>query len=124
MILVYATAVAILFGVGAVLMVSRDLLRSVAGVLVASHGVTLFVLTAGRLPAVAGGPRLAGSEALPDPLVRALTLTAIVISFGIVAFLLGLLLRVRATHGSIDLQEIAREEAKEEDAIRREDEEV
>lgn len=123
MILVLALGVGVLFGAGVTLMLSRDLLRMAAGAVLLSNGVNLLLVASGRSPLTV---RLNGTAAgvSADPLVQALTLTAIVITFGIAAVLLGLVIRVCDTHGTIDLDAIAEAEREEEERYEREREEV
>lgn len=94
MIFLLSLTVAVLFGAGAFLMLKRDLIRVVGGVILLSNAVNLFImsagLTRGRAPIYPFPP----GTAVSDPLVQALTLTAIVISFGLAALLLTLVYRV------------------------------
>ena len=64
-----------LFGAGVWLVLSRDWLRTVIGISLLGHAVNLILLSS------------AGPDAA-DPLPQALVLTAIVIGFGLQAFLL------------------------------------
>ncbi len=98
MILVLAVTAGALYTVGVYLLLQRTLTRIVLGLAVLGHGANLLLLVAGGSPGrqpVVGrfteGERLAGEVA--DPLPQALALTAIVISFGITAFLLALAYR-------------------------------
>ena len=87
-----AIVVGALFAVGFYLMLRRTLLRILLGVLMMSHAANLFIFTAaGPLRSVA--PLIAPGESAPlgevaDPVPQALVLTAIVISFGVGAFML------------------------------------
>lgn len=88
---VLALTVAVLYGTGAYLLLQRNLSRIVIGLGVLGHGANLLLLMAGRAgqaPIVAdgGGP-------YADPLPQALALTAIVITFGVSAYLLALVYR-------------------------------
>lgn len=84
-------AAMVLFGAGTYLMLQRSLIRIVIGLSLVAHGANLLLLLAagprGAAPIVDGTPDLA------DPLPQAMVLTAIVISFGITAFLLALAYR-------------------------------
>jgi multicomponent Na+:H+ antiporter subunit C len=85
-----ALAAAVLVGTGTYLLLQRSLTRIVLGVALVGNGVNLLLLVAGG---PAGRPPLVGSDdpgAFADPLPQALALTAIVITFGITAFLLAL----------------------------------
>lgn len=102
----FAFAVAVCFGAGSYLLLKRDLLRVVAGVIVLSNAANLFLIGSsvarGRAPILpAGGP-------VGDPLAQAMALTAVVITFGAAALLLGLIWRVFQSHGTLD-QTVLRE---------------
>ena len=90
-----ALIVSVLFGVGVYLLLQRTLTRIILGIALMGHAANLLLLVAGgppgRQPIVGRfteAERLSGEVA--DPLPQALALTAIVISFGITAFLLSL----------------------------------
>jgi multicomponent Na+:H+ antiporter subunit C len=88
-----AFAAASLFGVGTYLVLQRQLSRIVIGIGLLGHGTNvLFVISArGR-----GEPPFSGHgdpADFADPLPQALALTAIVITFGVTAFLLALAYR-------------------------------
>jgi multicomponent Na+:H+ antiporter subunit C len=93
---VAAIAVGVLIAAGLYLMLSRDVQLIAMGFFLLSNGVNLFVLTASGMPAGAAPPlirddpaaTLAGPTA--DPLAQAFILTAIVIGFGMAAFLLAM----------------------------------
>ncbi|MCB1040971.1 MAG: NADH-quinone oxidoreductase subunit K [Acidimicrobiales bacterium] len=85
---VLAAAAAILFGLGTWLLLQRRLSRIIIGLGLIGHGSNvLLLISAGRRGRAifvdAPGP-------LADPMPQALALTAIVITFGVVAFLLAL----------------------------------
>lgn len=85
-----AAAAALLFATGTWLLMQRRLSRIIIGVGLLGHGANLLLLLSagGR-----GEPPLVGQSdaaAMADPLPQALALTAIVITFGITAFLLAL----------------------------------
>ncbi len=85
-------AVAVLVGAGTWLMLHRDNLRAVLGASLLGHGVVVLLVLqggAGRAPLVDQEPAVS-PERLSDPLPQALGLTAIVIGFGITAYLLAL----------------------------------
>jgi multicomponent Na+:H+ antiporter subunit C len=95
---------AALFGIGTYLVLSRSLARVVIGLALISHGANLFILLAssrtGAAPVVEGG-----TADLADPLPQAMVLTAIVITFGVTAFLLALALRSFLLTGSDDVED-------------------
>ncbi|HTN99138.1 MAG TPA: NADH-quinone oxidoreductase subunit K [Microthrixaceae bacterium] len=82
-------AAGVLCACGTYLVLSRQLSRVVIGLGLLGHGVNvLLVLSGGD----GGDPAFAGGDAerFADPLPQAFVLTAIVITFGVVAFLLSL----------------------------------
>ncbi|MEJ7761845.1 MAG: NADH-quinone oxidoreductase subunit K [Thermomicrobiales bacterium] len=113
----FAVAVAILFGSGAYLLLKHDLVRVVIGMVLISNAANLFIISAGLSRGQAPIYPLADGEPVSDPLVQAMTLTAIVISFGVAALLLALVYRVYTSHLSLDLDELAEADERDE-AIR------
>ncbi len=84
-----AFVAAVLFACGSWLLMQRRLSRIIIGIGLLGHGANMLLVTAG------GGPGRApiigdGSGDFSDPLPQALALTAIVITFGVTAFLLAL----------------------------------
>ena len=99
--LIALVVASVLFGAGTYLVLQRLLTRVIIGLGLISHGVNLLiVLSAGRtgLPPVLG-PTVDPQE-VADPLPQAMVLTAIVITFGVTAFLLALALRSYLLTGS------------------------
>lgn len=93
MTLVLALAVGVLYATGTYLILQRKLTRIVIGLAMMAHGANLLLLLAGG---GAGAPAFVGEtspESFADPLPQALALTAIVITFGVTAFLLALSFR-------------------------------
>jgi multicomponent Na+:H+ antiporter subunit C len=92
MIVVLVLAVAILYGTGVYLLLQRNLSRIVIGLALLGHGANLLLLMAGGR---AGEAPLIGGGGGPysDPLPQALALTAIVITFGVSAYLLAMAYR-------------------------------
>ena len=95
-----------LYAAGIYLMLRRSLAQVIMGLTLLTNAANLLIFTVGGL--TAGDPPLipegaeqpAGSYA--DPVPQALILTAIVIGFGVLAFLLVLAYRVYQTVGSDD----------------------
>lgn len=107
----------LLFTVGTYLILQRTLSRVIIGLGLISHGANLLIMLAGSGPAAP--PVLTGDggvAAVADPLPQAMVLTAIVITFGITAFLLALALRsylltgTDAVEDDIEDRRIARSE--------------
>ncbi|HSO10441.1 MAG TPA: Na+/H+ antiporter subunit C [Desulfoprunum sp.] len=91
--------VAVLFACGAYLVLRARTFPVAIGLALLSYGVNLFLFFTGRL--VTGAPPLAGgAAATADPLPQALVLTAIVIGFGMTAFVVALALRARGELGN------------------------
>jgi multicomponent Na+:H+ antiporter subunit C len=116
MILLYAVTVASLFGSGVYLMLKADLLRVVVGMVLISNAANLFIMTAGLSLGAPPIYPLPDGAMVSDPLVQAMTLTAIVISFAVSALLLSLVYRVYTSHLSLDLDDLAAAEEREEAA--------
>jgi multicomponent Na+:H+ antiporter subunit C len=91
---VLLVAIGVLFGTGVYLLMERSLTRVLLGFLLVGNGVNLLILhmggPAGEAPIIAEG--VAGTE-MNDPLPQALILTAIVITFGVSAFVLAMIYR-------------------------------
>jgi multicomponent Na+:H+ antiporter subunit C len=108
--LLFALAAATLFGLGAYLVLHRDLVRLVLGVVVISQAAVLTLLASSlELGSAAIYPLPEGP--LSDPLSQAMALTAIVIGMALTALLLVLVLRVAVAFRSEALSELADEEA-------------
>lgn len=92
MTVILVLAVGVLYGCGVYLMLQRNLTRIVIGLASVAHGANLMLLIAGGS---AGAAPLVGTSEGPfaDPLPQALALTAIVITFGVSAYLLALAYR-------------------------------
>lgn len=86
-----AATAALLFGIGTWLLLQRRLSRIIIGLGLVSHGANLLLIVSGRggLPAFAQEAP-ANPDQYVDPLPQAMLLTAIVISFGVTAFLLAM----------------------------------
>ena len=106
----FAIMVGVLFASGLYLMLQRNLMRFVFGLLVLSGAVNVLIFTAGRL--TRGAPPIipeglsAPAGAVANALPQAVVLTAIVIGFGLIAFTLVLLLRVSERLGTVKTDEL------------------
>jgi multicomponent Na+:H+ antiporter subunit C len=116
MILLLSIVIAFMFGTGAYLMLKRDLIRLIAGMVLIGNAANLFIMASTLRRGVAA--ILPSSKTMADPLVQALVLTAIVISFATSALAMVLVYRVYTSHYSVDLQRLAA--AEEEQAEREE----
>jgi len=100
-----AAAAALLFGIGTYLMMQRQLSRLIIGIGLIGNGANLVILQGiGRR----GTPAFIGdgdTSTMSDPLPQALILTAIVISFGAIAFLLALAFRSWSLTGADEVED-------------------
>lgn len=106
MTLVFSLAIAAVFAVGAYLMLKRDLIRLIAGMIMVGNAANLFIMAS----AIRRGEAaiLPGSNReMADPLVQAMVLTAIVISFATAALALVVVYRVYTSHYSVDITELS-----------------
>jgi len=110
MTLVLSLGVAVLFGAGAYLLLKQDLVRVVAGMVLISNAANLFIMSAGLSDGSEPIYPLVQGEKVSDPLVQAMTLTAIVISFGVAALLLSIVYRVYLSHRTVDIESLSDEE--------------
>jgi len=105
-----AIIVGMLFSVGIYMILRRNLIKLIIGLVMLSHAANLMIFTAAGL--TRGNPPLIDKgELLPeapfaDPLPQALILTAIVISFGVTAFTVVLFQRVYESLGTDDVDEM------------------
>ena len=101
--LIMAIVIGILFMAAVYLILSRSLLKIILGTGLLSHGAHLLILTMGGLGGPAPPVLADGVTEYADPLPQALILTAIVISFGVTAFILVLAYRTYAVHKTDNL---------------------
>ncbi|CAN5486756.1 hypothetical protein BH23ACT9_BH23ACT9_02940 [soil metagenome] len=98
MIVIYAVLAGVLAAVGTAQLLQRTLTRIVIGVVLIGQAANLLLLIAGGEP---GSPPLVGQAGQnSDPLPQALALTAIVITFAILSFLLGIAWRAARLTGN------------------------
>lgn len=97
--LMMALVIGVLFATGTYLLLQRTAIRLILGLSLLGHGVNLLLFSGGGFkrglpPIVADKEAFTGDiSAFVDPLPQALILTAIVISFGITAFMVVLVNR-------------------------------
>ena len=101
-----AIAIGLLTACGIFLMLRPSTFSLVLGLTLLSYAVNLFLFASGRLTMDAP-PLIRDGAAYTDPLPQALVLTAIVIGFGMTAYLVMLALRALAESGddSVDAKE-------------------
>ena len=102
---VIAIAAGVLFATGVYLILQKLLSRIIVGLGLIAHGANLVLLGSGGEPGAP--PVIEEGTAGPysDPLEQALVLTAIVITFGITAFLLALAYRSWTEQGSDEVED-------------------
>lgn len=119
MILAFALTAAVLFGIGAYLLLQRDLLRVVAGILLISQSALVTIIGSGLSQ---GQPPIdvQPGQAVADPVPQALALTALVIGLATAALLLALVHRVVVVFRSPDRDALTEQEAELERGLERE----
>lgn len=119
MILGTSIVIALVFGSGAYLILQRDLFRVVIGIVLISNAANLFIIAAGLSSGVPPIKPIPNGATVSDPLVQAMALTAIVISFSVAVLLLSLVYRLYNSHRTIDLKDISEMELREAEALER-----
>lgn len=93
-------AIGILAASGIYLLLRPTTFSVVLGLTLLSYAVNTLILVGGRLGATSPPLVLPGTTGHADPLPQALVLTAIVIGFGMTAYLVALALRAKGEIGS------------------------
>ena len=105
---IIALTAGVLFATGTYLILQRFLSRIIVGLGLIAHGANLVLLGSGgepgSSPIIGDTPPASGYS---DPLEQALVLTAIVITFGITAFLLALAYRSWTEQGTDEVEDDA-----------------
>jgi multicomponent K+:H+ antiporter subunit C len=96
--LLLASAIGLLCSAGVYLMLRARTFPVVLGLTFLSYAVNVFIFVSGGIR-VGQPPIIGAAVAMTDPLPQALVLTAIVIGFGMTAFLVVLALRARGATG-------------------------
>lgn len=120
MILIISLVISLIFGAGAFLLLQRDLFRVVIGIVLISNAANLFIIASGLSRGEPPIYPLPDGSPVSDPLVQAMTLTAIVISFSVAVLLLSLVYRLYTSHRTVDLEDISEMEVREAEALERE----
>ena len=106
----FAFVIGGLYATALFMMLRRSIVKLVIGLMILSNAANLLILTAGGL--VRGAPPLIPGHLervtapMADPLPQALILTAIVISFGVLAFAVVLIHRAYEVIGADDMHEM------------------
>jgi len=97
--------IGVLYAAGVYQMLRHSIVKLILGLLFLTHATNLLLFYVGGLAGSA--PILSGTgEVVMDPLPQAFILTAIVISFGIVAFFLVLVFKAYQANQAADLDEL------------------
>jgi multicomponent Na+:H+ antiporter subunit C len=110
--LLFAGVIGTLFGAGTYLLLKPDFFRVVIGLVLVSNAANLTLMASGLSRGQAPILPAVEREPIADPLVQAMTLTALVIGFAVTALLLALAYGVYRTAHSVDLDELSRAEAR------------
>ena len=107
---VLAFVIGTLYATGVYLLLQRSMVKIIMGLVFLGNGSHLLIfamggLVRGQVPIVGAGNSVPVSP-YPDPLPQALILTAIVISFGVLAFLLVLVYQAHNLTGTEDLDSL------------------
>lgn len=87
----YLLVIGVLFATGVYLLMHRSLTKIILGVVMLGNGINVLIVATSSRP---GEPPIVGTDGtITDPVPQALVLTAIVIGFAIVAFMLALVWR-------------------------------
>ncbi len=107
---VLAIVIGVLYAAGLYLMMRRNIAKFIIGLALLSHGANLLIFTASGLSDAKSPVIPEGLDApagpISDPLPQALILTAIVISFALLAFALVLFLRTYQETNSDDMERL------------------
>ena len=99
----YLLVIGVLFGVGSYLLMNRSLTRIILGVITIGNGVNVLIVATGSRR---GSPPLVGEKGpMTDPVPQALVLTAIVIGFALVSFVLALAWRSWTLTGDDEVED-------------------
>ena len=111
---VLAVCVLVIVTVSVYLVTSRELKSIAMGVFLLGHGANLAIVAMSGSPVLPGGllrqPPILGGGDLVDPLPQALILTAIVINFAVMGFLLTLLILTARRTSTLNVDELALED--------------
>ncbi len=105
--IISAVLVGVMVMCGMYLIFSRAFVRILFGFALLSHAANLTVLMLSGSPLEKHAPIIRdGITSYVDPLPQALILTAIVISFGVMAFMVALLFRLFSIHRTVDAKKM------------------
>lgn len=98
-----ALLIAVLAATGTYLLLHRTLTRIILGLGMLGNAVNLLILTSGSHRG--GAPIIGGDRPFTDPVPQALVLTSIVITFGVLSFLLAMAYRGWTIDGNDEVED-------------------
>lgn len=98
-----ALLIAVLASAGTYLLLHRTLTRIILGLGMLGNAVNLLILTSGSHRG--GAPIIGGDRPFTDPVPQALVLTSIVITFGVLSFLLAMAYRGWTIDGNDEVED-------------------
>ena len=98
-----AILIGVLAGAGTYLVMHRTLTRIIVGLGLLGNAITLLILASGDGPGVS--PIIGEEGDFTDPVPQALVLTAIVIGFGVISFLLAMAYRAWTIDGNDEVED-------------------
>ncbi|MBS2097719.1 NADH-quinone oxidoreductase subunit K [Carboxylicivirga linearis] len=109
--LILSIVIGVLYTVGVFFLLRRSMIRIILGVLFLGNATNLLIFVASGVtpdaqPSFLSSSTEAASSNMADPMPQALILTAIVISFGVVAYLLTLLRKTHEITGEEDMDQL------------------
>lgn len=113
--IILAATIGVVYAASLFLLLRRGVVRIILGIALLSQAVNLLIFVSGGLrpagPAFIAAGETALSTASADPLPQALILTAIVISFGVLAFTLAMVHRAEKSTGTDDVDDLRNTDA-------------
>mgnify|MGYP003565926669 CR=1 FL=1 len=100
--IITAFAIGLTFGVGLFQILRHNVIRAAIGLMLLANAVNLFLLSTGAYNGRAAPYIGTNAGAYSDALPQALVLTAIVISFGVTAFVLAMLFVISRRYDTCD----------------------
>ncbi|HDP75320.1 MAG TPA: Na+/H+ antiporter subunit C [Bacteroidales bacterium] len=108
--IVLAILTGLLFAAGLYLMLHRGIVKLIIGIMMLSYATNLFIFLIARItrgvPAIINQAKEVLTPPFADPIPQALILTAIVIGFGIQAFVIVLIRKVYKVTGTSDMEKL------------------
>jgi multicomponent Na+:H+ antiporter subunit C len=116
-----AALVGIMIAASIYLILDRNLIRFIFGLILASNAINLLIFTVGRLdsqrPPLIPNPATTVPEPFANALPQALILTAIVIGFALLSFVFVLFYRAYQELGTVDTEQMRVAEAHTDDPL-------